>query len=69
MYLGKEPINVKELADNFTSKSVGWRFRVGPDLVFLTGCQISGRIIRHVLPDIAGYPAIYCRIAGYPAQP
>ena len=26
------------------------------------------RIIRHALPDIAGYPAFYCRITGYPTE-
>ena len=41
--------------------------RVGPDLVFLAGCRISGRIIWHVFPDIAGYPAFSCGIAVYPA--
>ena len=40
--------------------------RVGPDLFF---CRISSRVIRHALPDIAGNPAFYCLITGYPAQP
>ena len=52
--------------------------RVGPDLVFLAGYRISGRIIRHTLPDIAGfcrmpdirpdYPAYlagYCQISSF----
>ena len=29
--------------------------RVWPDLGFLAGCRISGRINKHALPDIAGY--------------
>ena len=34
-------------------------FRVGPDLVFLAGCRISGRIIRHALTD---NPLMLCRM-------
>merc|ERR1719167_1514454 len=53
------------------------KIRVGPDLVFLAGCWISGWIIRHVLSDNAGYSRIIrqylagCRIFGqiYPALP
>ena len=41
--------------------------RVGSDLVFLAGCRISNRIIRHTLTDIAGFPAFSCRITEYPA--
>ena len=33
--------------------------RLGADLVFLTECRISGRIIRHALPE---YPTFSCRI-------
>ena len=32
---------------------------VWPELVFLAGCQISGRVIRHALPD---NPAFSCRL-------
>ena len=32
------------------------------------GCRVSGQIILHTLPGIAGYPALFCRITGYPAE-
>ena len=38
--------------------------RVGPDLGYFAGCRISDRIIRHALPDFAGYLAFSCRISG-----
>ena len=47
--------------------------RVGPDLVFLAGCRISGRIIRHALLDVQDNAAFSSRIQdmrpGNPALP
>ena len=67
----KKTVFLQPYICNYNPKSIrqgiSIEIRVGPDMIFFAGCRISGRIIRHVLPDIAGYPAFYCRITGYPA--
>ena len=67
----KKTVFLQPYICNYNPKSIrqgiSIKIRVGPDMIFFAGCRISGRIIRHVLPDIAGYPAFYCRITGYPA--
>ena len=36
-------------------------------ICFFAGCRISGRIFRHALSGIAGYPAFSCQITDYSA--
>ena len=55
---GRDIIFIPLLATPLPSQQALWYTilnRVGPDLFFF-----SRRIIRHALPNIAFYPAIYC---------